>query len=107
MTAEDDIKALTYDNIPAISEEGEKQGGEYEASGDIAEQERKEERKEIEKGRVEETEQEVEKEIEQEEEKEIEEGEKEVERAEQREESLETLEREAAAALTSLSTPVK
>ena len=41
MTAEDDIRALTYDVSPAISEEGEQQGGQDEASGDIAEQERK------------------------------------------------------------------
>ena len=50
---------------------------------------------------------EVEKETEQEEEKETEEGEKEAEREEQREESPETLEREATAALTTLSTPSK
>ena len=74
MTAKDDIKALTYDVNPAVSEEGEQQGGEDEASGDIEKQERNEERKEIEEGRVEETKQEVEKETEQEEEKEIEEG---------------------------------
>ena len=46
MKAEDDIKALNYDVSPTVSEEGEHQGGEDEASGDIAEQERKEERKE-------------------------------------------------------------
>ena len=45
MIAEDEIKALTYDVSPTVSEEGEQQGGEDEASGDIAEQERKEERK--------------------------------------------------------------
>ena len=33
MTTEDDIKALTYDVSPTDSEEGEQQGGEYEASG--------------------------------------------------------------------------
>ena len=43
MTAEDDIKALTYDFSPAVSEEGEQQGGEDDASGDIVEKERKEE----------------------------------------------------------------
>jgi len=43
MTTEDDIKALTYDVSPTDSEEGEQQGGEYEASGHITEQERKEE----------------------------------------------------------------
>ena len=51
--------------------------------------------KEIEEGKVEETK------------KETEEGEKEAEKADQEEESLETLEREAAAALTALSTPIK
>ena len=56
MKAEDDIKALTYDVSPTVSEEGEKKGGEDEAIGDIAEQERKEEIKEIEEGRVEEIE---------------------------------------------------
>ena len=56
MTAKDDIKALTYDVSHVVSEEGEQQGGEYEANGDIVEQERKEERKEIEEGRVEEKE---------------------------------------------------
>ncbi len=56
MTVEDDIKALTYDVSPAVSEEEEQQGGEDEASVDIAEQERKEERKEIEEARVEEIE---------------------------------------------------
>lgn len=55
MIDEGDIKTLTYDVSPAVSEEGEQQGGEDEASGDIAEQERKEEIKEIEEGRVEET----------------------------------------------------
>ena len=45
MTVEDDIKALTYDVSPIVSEEGEQQRGEDEASSDIAEQERKEERK--------------------------------------------------------------
>ncbi len=59
MIDEDEIKALTYDISPAVSEEGEQPGGEDEATGDIASQERKEERKEIEEGRVEETEQEV------------------------------------------------
>ena len=98
MTVEDDIKALTYDVSPTVNEEGEQQGGEDVASGDIAEHKRKEERKEIEEGR--------EKETEQEEEKETEEVEKEVERAEQREESPKTLEREEETALTALSTPV-
>jgi len=37
MIAEDDIKALTYDVSLAISEEREQQGGEDEASDDIAE----------------------------------------------------------------------
>ncbi len=91
MTVEDDIKELSYDVSPAISEEGEQQGGEDEASGDIVEKERKEERKGIEEGRFEL----------------IEEREKEEEKAEKGEESLETLERGAIAALTALSTPVK
>lgn len=56
MIVEANIKALTYDVSPTVSEEGEHQGGEDEASCDIAEQERKEERKEIEEGRVEEIE---------------------------------------------------
>ena len=47
MTTEDDIKVLTYDVSPAISEEGENQGEEDEASVDIVGQERKEEIKEI------------------------------------------------------------
>jgi len=95
MTAEDDIKALTYDVSPIGSEEEEQQGGEDEASGYTAEQERKEEGKEMEDEKVEKTE------------KEIEEGEKEEEKAEQGEESPETLEREAIVSLTALSTPVK
>ena len=92
MTAKDDIKTLTYDVSPAVSEEGEQQGGEDEASGDIAKQER-EERKEIEEGKIEE--------------KETEEGEKEVERVEKREESPETWEREETTALTTLNTLLK
>ena len=52
MTAEDDIKALTYDVSPTGSEEEEQQGGEVEATGDLAEQERKEEETEIEEERA-------------------------------------------------------
>ncbi len=95
MTAEDDIKALTYDVIPTGSEEEEQQGGEHEANGGITEQESEKEGKETEEGKVEETE------------KETEEGEKEAKKVEQGEESPKTLEREAAAALTALSTPIK
>ena len=36
MTAEDDIKALTYDVGPTISEEEKHQGGEDKTNGDIA-----------------------------------------------------------------------
>jgi len=48
MTAEDDIKDLTYDVSPTSNEEEEQQGREGEATGDLAEQERKEEEIEIE-----------------------------------------------------------
>lgn len=37
ITAEDDIKALTYDVIPTGSEEEEQQGGEGETTGGLVE----------------------------------------------------------------------
>lgn len=95
MTAEDDIKALTYDVSPIGSEDEEQQQEEDEASGDKTEQARKEEGKETKEGKVEETK------------KETKEGEKEAEKAKQGEESPKTLEREAEAALTTISTSVK
>jgi len=58
MTAEDDIKTLTYDISPIGSEEEKQQGGEGEAIDDLAEQERKEEETKIEEEKAEETEQE-------------------------------------------------
>jgi len=105
MIAEDDIKALTYDVSPIGSEEEEQQGGEGKAIGDLAEQGRKEEGTEIEEEKSEETEQEKreQKEIE----KETEGGEKEVEKVEQGQRSPKTLEKEVAATLTTISTPIK
>jgi len=55
MTAEDDIKMLTYDISPTGSEEEEQQGGEGEATGDLEKQEGKEKETEIEEVRAEET----------------------------------------------------
>jgi len=96
MTAEDDIKTLTYDINPTSSEEEEQQRGEGEATSDLAEQEEKEEETKIEEEKVEEKKQ-----------AEIEGGEKEAEKIEQGEMSPGTLEREAIATLTVLSIPIK
>jgi len=105
MTVEDAIKALTYDVSPTGSKEEEQQGGEGEATGDLSEQGRREEGTKIEQEKAKETEQEEtkKKEIE----KETEGGEKEAEKEEQGEGSPQTLKREAAAALTTLSTLIK
>lgn len=102
MTPEDDIKTLTYDISPTGSEEEEQQGGEGEATSDLEEQEGKKEETKIEEEKAKETEQGETKQIETE--KETEGGEK---GAEKTEVSPKTLEREAAAPLTALSTPIK
>lgn len=91
MTEEDDINALTYDISPSDSEEEEQQGGEEE---EIEEQE----------GKKEETKTEQKETKQSETEKNIEGGEK---GAEKTGVSPKTLEREAVAALTALSTPIK
>jgi len=105
MTVEDDIKALTYDASPTGSEEEEQQWGEGEATGGLAEQERKEEENKMEEEKIEETEQEEREKTETE--KETEGGEKEAKKAEQREGSPKTLEREVETTLIALSTPIK
>ena len=102
MTTKDYIKALTYDIIPTGSEEEEHQGGEGETTGDLVEQKGKEEETKIEEEKVAETEQEETKQIETE--WETEGGEK---GAEKTEVPRETLEREATAGITTLSTPIK
>lgn len=58
MTTKDDIKALTYGISPNGSEEEEQQGWEGEETGDLVEQEGKEEETRIELKKAEEIEQE-------------------------------------------------
>ena len=86
MTAEDDIKALTYDLSPSDSEAEEQQGGEGEETEEQIEREETKTK---------------------EEETKIEQKEAKPAGAEKTEVSLETLEREETAALAALSTPVK